>query len=619
MRPTSAACLVACFVFATFAACTATTVDDLQIDASLAASASEATDSVLADEDHTVPYQVSAGDVFFEETFQGSDPFKAGVVKSKADKYKHQMVDIAFPKLYSGIQGDKGLNVAAGAKHYGVVMPFSEPLEVADDEELVFQYEVRLQDGLECGGAYIKVPAADPKPDLTHLDNDTPYVVMFGPDKCGATNKVHFILRHENPVSHVWSEHHFKEPPMPKADKHSHLYTLIIRPDNTFDIKIDDASVASGNLLNDMEPPINPPEEIDDPEDEKPDDWVDEAQIADPEATKPEDWDEDAPATILDMDAEKPAGWLDDEVEYIPDPASEKPEEWDDEDDGEWEAPQVPNPKCEEAPGCGEWIRPSKANPDFKGKWSAPMIDNPDYIGEWAPRKIPNEAFFVDENPARLPRMAGVAVEIWTMSANLFFDNFVVANSAKAASAFAQKTWAVKHTAQVAREEAMRAQLARKQREEAFRDGGFMGKLNYFVLEGADWAVQNPVVTAVSLVAVLLSFIYLCCMGGDAPQRTQRQTYRTPKAPASPNADNSEPGQAQDTPAEASADEDDDAEQNEESDSGDGGDGGDDDESGDDEDGDDGGGDSDGSVDGGASEAKVVRRRRRKRTVKQSY
>ena len=29
---------------------------------------------------------------------------------------------------------------------------------------------------------------------------DTPYTIMFGPDKCGETNKVHFILRHKNPV-----------------------------------------------------------------------------------------------------------------------------------------------------------------------------------------------------------------------------------------------------------------------------------------------------------------------------------------------------------------------------------------------------------------------------------
>ena len=47
-------------------------------------------------------------------------------------------------------------------------------------------------------------------------------------------------------------------------------------------------------------------QEIDDPSDFKPSDWVDAAEIPDPKATKPDDWDEDAPATILDMSAEKP-------------------------------------------------------------------------------------------------------------------------------------------------------------------------------------------------------------------------------------------------------------------------------------------------------------------------
>ena len=39
---------------------------------------------------------------------------------------------------------------------------------------------------------------------------------------------------------------------------------------------------------------------IDDPEDAKPEDWVDIAKIPDPEATKPDDWDESAPREIVD-------------------------------------------------------------------------------------------------------------------------------------------------------------------------------------------------------------------------------------------------------------------------------------------------------------------------------
>ena len=56
----------------------------------------------------------------------------------------------------------------------------------------------------------------------------------------------------------------------------------------------------SGNLLEDISPPIIPPKEIDDAEDSKPEDWDERERIPDPDATKPDDWDETAPAKITD-------------------------------------------------------------------------------------------------------------------------------------------------------------------------------------------------------------------------------------------------------------------------------------------------------------------------------
>lgn len=82
-------------------------------------------------------------------------------------------------------------------------------------------------------------------------------------------------------------------------------------------------------MLEDFDPAVNPPKEIDDPEDFKPETWVDEAEIEDVTATKPDDWDEDAPMMITDASATKPEDWLEEEPETIPDPEAEKPEEWD--------------------------------------------------------------------------------------------------------------------------------------------------------------------------------------------------------------------------------------------------------------------------------------------------
>jgi hypothetical protein len=46
------------------------------------------------------------------------------------------------------------------------------------------------QDGLECGGAYMKLLKDNKALHAEEFSNTSPYVIMFGPDKCGATNKV---------------------------------------------------------------------------------------------------------------------------------------------------------------------------------------------------------------------------------------------------------------------------------------------------------------------------------------------------------------------------------------------------------------------------------------------
>lgn len=47
-----------------------------------------------------------------------------------------------------------------------------------------------LPDGLECGGAYMKLLRDNKELHADEFSNASPYVIMFGPDKCGATNKV---------------------------------------------------------------------------------------------------------------------------------------------------------------------------------------------------------------------------------------------------------------------------------------------------------------------------------------------------------------------------------------------------------------------------------------------
>jgi len=345
----------------------------------------------------------------------------------------------------SFIEGDLGLVAKSVASHHAISAPFNKAIDVSD-EPLVVQYEVKYQKGGNCGGGYVKLLEDGFQTSGKEFDDKTPWVVMFGPDLTCPGTKLHFIFRHKNPKTGEYEEKHLSAPPRPTIEKTTNLYTLFVHPNNTYDVRVNGESVNQGNLLEDFTPSVNPPAEINDPEDKKPEDWVDTKRIPDPDSKKPDDWDEDQPYEILDEDAEKPEGWLDDEPLTIPDPDAEKPEEWDDEEDGDWVAPTVPNSKCDEAPGCGEWKRPYKPNPLYKGKWFAPLVDNPAYKGEWAPRKIPNPDYFEDLTPAKsLNKIGGVGIELWTMTEDILFDNIYVGRSLDDAKAFAAETFDIKN------------------------------------------------------------------------------------------------------------------------------------------------------------------------------
>ncbi len=69
-------------------------------------------------------------------------------------------------------------------------------------------------------------------------------------------------------------------------DEYTHLYTLIVNPDNTYEVKIDNKKVESGSLEEDWD--FLPPKKIKDPEAKKPEDWDEREKIDDPDDKKPE-------------------------------------------------------------------------------------------------------------------------------------------------------------------------------------------------------------------------------------------------------------------------------------------------------------------------------------------
>ncbi|XP_034053988.1 spermatid perinuclear RNA-binding protein-like isoform X2 [Gymnodraco acuticeps] len=280
----------------------------------------------------------------------------------------------------------------------------------------------------------------------------------------------------------------------------------MLNPDNSFEVLVDQTVVNSGSLLSDMTPAVNPAAEIEDPDDQKPEDWDERPKIQDPAAAKPEDWDEDAPAQIADEDAVKPDGWLDDEPEYIGDPEAVKPEDWDEDMDGEWEAPQVPNPLCETAPGCGEWKRPMIDNPNHKGKWKSPMIDNPNYQGVWKPRKVANPVFFEDLQPFRMSAFSAVGLELWSMTNDIFFDNFFITDDRSTAERWANDGWGLKKAAEGAADPGLATQMLNAAEERPWL-----------------WVVY---VLTIALPIILI--VVFCCTGkkktGDTPAAEYKKT-----------------------------------------------------------------------------------------------
>ena len=282
------------------------------------------------------------------------------------------------------------------------------------------------------------------------------------------------------------------------------MYTLIVRPDNSFEILIDGESSKKGSLLEDFEPSVNPPKEIDDPTDSKPSTWVDIPEIDDPSDKKPDDWDESQPAQIENAEATMPSDWLVDEPAKVADPSASKPGDWSDEDDGDWAAPIIDNPKCADV-GCGPWKRPLIPNPLYKGKFRPKKIPNPEYKGPWKARQIPNPNFFEDKFPAKMQSIGGIGIELLTNSGGISFDNLFIGHSANAAAAAAS-------FAASGHEGSLSFTQRLLQEENAIPKDPEPGSLGYL-----DFLKQNSVIVIAAALLLFVVLFALCRGRGSSP------------------------------------------------------------------------------------------------------
>nr|XP_023699685.1 calreticulin-like [Paramormyrops kingsleyae] len=351
--------------------------------------------------------------VYFKEQFLDEDGWKSRWVES-THKSDYGQWKLSAGKFYGDAEKDKGLQTSQDARFYAL----SSRFEAFSNEgkTLVIQFTVKHEQKIDCGGGYVKVFPADL--DQANMHGESQYYIMFGSDICGySTKKVHVIFNYKG------KNHLIKKEIRCKDDELTHVYTLILRPDQTYEVKIDNEKVESGTLEDDWD--FLPPKQIKDPEAKKPEDWDDRAKIDDVSDTKPEDWD-------------KP--------ENIPDPDAKKPEDWDDEMDGEWEPAMIPNP-------------------EYKGEWKPKQIDNPNYKGVWVHPEVDNPEYTADAEIYKFDKVGVLGLDLWQVKSGTIFDNFLITDDEKTAEEFANETWGVTRDPEKTMKE-KQEEDERKQREE---------------------------------------------------------------------------------------------------------------------------------------------------------
>merc|ERR1719198_2418247 len=176
---------------------------------------------------------------------------------------------------------------------------------------------------------------------------------------------------------------------------------MVLKPDNTVRVEIDQEKIYEGSIKDDWE--VLKPKVIDDPEDKKPSDWVEDSMMDDPEDKKPDDWVTEQ--RIVDAEAKKP-------------------DDWDDEEDGEWEAPMIDNP-------------------DYKGDWYVKRISNPAYKGVWEPKKIANPEYEDDNEVYKYADFGFIGFDLWQVKGGTIFDNVIITDDVAEADSFAKKWEAI--------------------------------------------------------------------------------------------------------------------------------------------------------------------------------
>jgi len=367
---------------------------------------------------------LASGKIYFSETFgEGWEGRWTASTWKESEGTAGKWVASAG-KWFSDEAEDTGIQTSEDSKFFGISAGFESFSN--EGKEMIVQYQAKYEKDVECGGGYMKLGPKLSEP--TTFGDPTPYNIMFGPDKCGYSKRTHLIFSYKGKNVLKKSDLAYKQ----EGEGTSHLYRLVVKPDNTVRVEIDEEKVYEGSLKEDWE--VLKPKEISDPDDKKPSDWADEAMMDDPEDVKPAEWVEEDQKRIVDSEAKKP-------------------DDWDDEEDGEWEAPM-------------------KDNPDYKGQWVGKRISNPEYKGVWEAKKIANPEYVDDEEVYKYEDFGFLGFDLWQVKGGTIFDNVILTDDVAEADAFAKKWKAVSEVEKAKKTEEDEAKKLESKSEEKSEDDG---------------------------------------------------------------------------------------------------------------------------------------------------
>ncbi|XP_048198660.1 calreticulin-3 isoform X1 [Perognathus longimembris pacificus] len=312
--------------------------------------------------------------VYFQEEFLDGERWRNRWVQSTNDsKFGH--FTVSSGKFYGHKEKDKGLQTTQNGRFYAIsarFKPFSNK-----GKTLVVQYTVKHEQKMDCGGGYVKIFPADL--DQKNLNGKSPYYIMFGPDICGFDiKKVHVILHFKNQY------HPNKKHIRCKVDSFTHLYTLILRPDLTYEVKIDGQAIESGSIEYDWTlTSLKNAEKA-------------EAKGRDPaEARKAQvqDWEKH----FLDTSA---------------------PSDWNSELDGDWQAAMLQKPPYQDG------LRAEGIDQDV-----------------WLHQKMQSASYLLQHDLSEFENIGAIGLELWQVRSGTIFDNFLITDDEEYAVKFGKATW----------------------------------------------------------------------------------------------------------------------------------------------------------------------------------